>query len=176
MNTPNKKKARLNSDIRVPEVRLIGAEGEQLGIVTIEEAKSQAKLAGLDLVEISPTADPPVCQIMDYNKFLYKQQKKQAVAKKKQKQVQLKELKFRPGTDEGDLLIKLRKMDEFINEGNKVKISVRFRGREMAHRDLARALFDRIIQHCSSSAVVELMPKYEGRQTIMVIAPKKIQA
>lgn len=166
---------RLNNEIKVPEVRLIGAEGEQLGVVDIEEAKYKAKSSGLDLVEISPTASPPVCRIMDYNKFLYQQQKKQAIAKKKQKQVQVKELKFRPGTDEGDLMIKFKKLAEFIDNGNKVKITVRFRGREMTHRNLAKTLFDRIIAHVTETAIVELEPKYEGRQTIMILAPKKTQ-
>lgn len=155
------------------EVRLIDEDGEQLGIVATEEAKLRAKNSGLDLVEISPTASPPVCKIMDYNKFLYQQQKKQAAAKKKQKQVQLKELKFRPGTEEGDLQIKLRKLAEFLEEGNKVKITVRFRGREMAHRNLAKVLFDRISAHVEELAIIELAPKYEGRQTIMILAPKK---
>lgn len=110
---------------------------------------------------------------MDYNKFIYQQQKKQAEAKKKQKKIQLKELKFRPGTDEGDLLVKIRKLKEFLEEGNKVKITVRFRGREMAHRDLAKALFDRLSTEVEETAMVELAPKYEGRQIIMILAPKK---
>lgn len=125
------------------------------------------------MVEISPTAKPPVCRIMDYNKFIYQQQQKQKEAKKKQKKTQIKELKFRPGTEEGDLKVKIRKLNEFIDEGNKVKITVRFRGREMAHRELAKALFDRLASEVEEKATVELAPKYEGRQIIMVIAPKK---
>ncbi len=172
----------MNDNIRVPEVRLIGVDGEQLGIVSIEEAKSRASEADLDLVEISATAKPPVCRIMDYNKFLYQQQKKLALAKKKQKQSQLKELTFRPGTEEGDLKVKLRKVLEFIEDGDKVKITVRLRGREMAHKDLVRGLFERIEKHVEEVAVIELPPKYEDRQLassrkimqiIMVIAPKK---
>lgn len=169
----NKKRARLNSEIKVSEVRLIDADGEQCGIVSIEEAKSKAKDSGMDLVEISPSAVPPVCRIMDYNKFNYQQQKKQAEAKKKQKKVQIKELKFRPGTEEGDLQVKIRKLREFLEAGDKVKITVRFRGREMAHRDLTKVLFDRITHDVVDMGVVELAPKYEGRQVIMVLAPKK---
>ncbi len=163
-------------------MRLIDADGEQLGIVSIEEAKSKARDAGLDLVEISATAKPPVCRIMDYNKFLYQQQKKLALAKKKQKQAQLKELTFRPGTEEGDLKVKLRKMLEFIENGDKVKITVRLRGREMAHKNLVKGLFERIEKDTAEVAIVELPPKYEDRQLassrkimqiIMVLAPKK---
>jgi translation initiation factor IF-3 len=166
----------------VPEVRLIGADGEALGVLSTDEAKLKAKEAGLDLVEISPTAKPPVCKIMDYNKFLYQQQKKLALAKKKQKQVQVKELTFRPGTEEGDLKVKLRKMTEFLENGDKVKITVRLRGREVAHKDLVKGLFERIEKHVEEFAIVELPPKYEDRltasarkvmQIIMVLAPKK---
>lgn len=133
----------------------------------------QAKEQGLDLVEISPTASPPVCRIMDYNKFIYQQQKKLAIAKKKQKQVQIKELKFRPGTEEGDLNVKLKKLVGFIEDGDKVKISVRFRGREMAHKELSKSLFDRIVKLVEEIAVVESSPRYEGKQIIMMLAPKK---
>lgn len=164
----------MNNEIRASEVRLIDSEGEQLGVVSLDEAKLKAKESGLDLVEISPTAKPPVCRIMDYNKFQYQQQKKQAIAKKKQKLVQIKELKFRPGTDEGDLQVKLRKLVEFLTEGNKVKITVRFRGREMAHKELVKSLFDRIVHDAGELATVELAPKYEGRQIIMILAPKKV--
>lgn len=134
------------------------------------------------MVEISPTAKPPVCRIMDYNKFLYQQQKKIALARKKQKKVQVKEITFRPGTEEGDLKVKLRKITEFIEDGDKVKISVRLRGREMAHKDLVRGLFERIEKQLEEIAIVELPPKYEDRQLtparkimqiIMVVAPKK---
>jgi translation initiation factor IF-3 len=163
----------MNDEVRSPEVRLLDPDGGQLGVVSNQEAKRQALSFGLDLVEISPTADPPVCRIMDYGKFVYQEQKKSAVAKKKQKQVQLKELKFRPGTDEADLQVKFRKLKDFINEGDKVKITVRFRGREVAHQDLGLKLLGRVELFVAEFGVVEQSPKLEGRQMIMVIGPKK---
>lgn len=166
---------RLNNKIQAKEVRLIDSEGNQLGVVSLDDALEKSEAAGLDLVEISPMARPPVCRIMDYNKYLYQEQKKLALAKKKQKQVQVKELKFRVGTEEGDLKVKLRKLAEFIEDGDKVKISVRFKGREMAHKELAKTLFDRIINDFEETTSVESPPKYEGRQVMMVLAPKKKQ-
>ncbi|WP_115718725.1 translation initiation factor IF-3 [Gallaecimonas mangrovi] len=168
-----KPKHRINDLIRIPEVRLIGAEGEQLGVVKIQDALAQAETAQMDLVEISPNAEPPVCQIMDYGKFLYEKQKAQKEQKKKQKQIQVKEIKFRPGTDEGDYQVKLRNLVRFLEEGDKAKITLRFRGREMAHQELGRDLLERIKADLEELSVVESFPKMEGRQMVMVLAPKK---
>ncbi len=137
------------------------------------EAKQLAYEANLDLVEISPNADPPVCKIMDYGKYLFEQNKKQQAAKKKQKLIQVKEIKFRPGTEEGDYQVKLRSLIKFLNEGNKTKITIRFRGREMAHRELGMDLLKRIEQDLDELAAVEQFPKMEGRQMVMVMGPKK---
>ncbi|WP_199608647.1 translation initiation factor IF-3 [Flocculibacter collagenilyticus] len=166
---------RLNEEITdVKEVRLNGAEGEALGIVSISEAQAQADQAGLDLVEISPTANPPVCRIMDYGKFIYEKSKAQKEQKKKQKQIQVKEIKFRPGTDVGDYQVKLRNLRRFIEGGDKVKVTLRFRGREMAHQDLGIELLNRIKGDMEDIAVVEAFPnRVEGRQMIMVLAPNK---
>jgi len=152
---------------------LIGADGEQIGIVPLSEAKRIAYDAGLDLVEISPQADPPVCRIMDYGKFRFEQNKKLQAAKKKQKQIQVKEVKFRPGTGEGDYQIKLRNLVRFLEDGDKAKVTVRFRGREMAHRELGMELLKRVEKDLEEHAVVEQHPKMEGRQMVMVLAPKK---
>jgi len=152
---------------------LIGADGEQIGIVPLGEAKRIAYDAGLDLVEISPQADPPVCRIMDYGKFRFEQNKKLQAAKKKQKQIQVKEVKFRPGTGEGDYQIKLRNLVRFLEDGDKAKVTVRFRGREMAHRELGMELLKRVEKDLEEHAVVEQHPKMEGRQMVMVLAPKK---
>ncbi len=154
-------------------MRLIGADGEQIGIVPLGEAKRIAYDSGLDLVEISPQADPPVCRIMDYGKFRFEQNKKLQAAKKKQKQIQVKEVKFRPGTGEGDYQIKLRNLIRFLEDGDKAKVTVRFRGREMAHRELGMELLKRIEKDLEEHAVVEQHPKMEGRQMVMVLAPKK---
>ena len=137
------------------------------------EAKRIAYDAGLDLVEISPQADPPVCRIMDYGKFRFEQNKKLQAAKKKQKQIQVKEVKFRPGTGEGDYQIKLRNLVRFLEDGDKAKVTVRFRGREMAHRELGMELLKRVEKDLEEHAVVEQHPKMEGRQMVMVLAPKK---
>ena len=161
----------MNEQIRIPEVRLIDQEGEQVGIVPTDEARRTAEDAELDLVEISPTAKPPVCRIMDYGKFKFEQSKKAHEAKKKQKQIQLKEVKFRPGTDEGDYQVKLRNLEKFLNEGNKAKVTLRFRGREMAHKELGLELLKRVEQDLQDLAQVEQQPKLEGRQMIMVLAP-----
>ena len=166
---------RLNEEIRLPEVRLVGLEGEPMGVVTIAEALEISTAAGVDLVEISPNAEPPVCRLMDYGKFLYEKSKATKEQKKKQKQVQVKEMKFRPGTDDGDYQVKLRNLVRFLEEGNKAKITLRFRGREMAHQDLGFDLLNRIKADLEELAVVEAFPKMEGRQAVMVLAPKKKQ-
>ena len=158
----------------MPEVRLIGPNGEQVGIVAIAVANSQAEAAELDLVEIAPTAVPPVCRIMDYGKFKYREAKKQHEAKLKLKQIQVKEVKFRPGTDEGDYAIKMRNLRRFIEEdGDKGKVTLRFRGREITHQDIGMRMLERIRDELADVSVVEHMPKLEGRQMIMVLAPKK---
>ena len=157
----------------MPEIRLQGVEGEQLGIVSIRAALQMAEEAGVDLVEIAPTAKPPVCRIMDYGKFKYQEQKRAHEAKLKQKQVQVKEVKLRPGTDENDYQIKLRNMTRFLEEGDKVKVTLRFRGREMAHQEFGMRQLERIKADLEAVGAVEQMPKMEGRQMIMVIGPAK---
>jgi translation initiation factor IF-3 len=152
---------------------VIGAEGEQVGILTRDEALAKAQDAGLDLVEIQPNGDPPVCRIMDFGKFKFDAQKKAHAAKKKQKQVEIKELKFRPTTDVGDYTIKLRNLRRFLEEGDKVKITIRFRGLEMAHQELGRAMVDKISADIAEEAVIEQYPRMEGRLMVMMIAPKK---
>lgn len=155
-------------------VRLIDLEGEQVGVVSINEALIKAAEAGVDLVEISPNAEPPVCRIMDYGKFLYEKSKSAKEQKKKQKIIQVKEIKFRPGTDEGDYQVKLRNLIRFLEEGDKTKITLRFRGREMAHQQIGLDMLNRIKEDLTSLAVVESFPsRIEGRQMIMVLAPKK---
>jgi translation initiation factor IF-3 len=154
-------------------VRVTGADGEALGIISLDEAKQIAYAADLDLVEISPNADPPVCKVMNYGKYQFELNKKLAVAKKKQKQVHIKEIKFRPGTDEGDYQVKLRSLVKFLNDGDKTKITLRYRGREMAHREIGVDLLKRIEKDLEELAIVEQFPKMEGRQMIMVMAPKK---
>ena len=157
----------------MPEVRLIGEAGEQVGIVSIRTAMQMAEEAEIDLVEIAPLAQPPVCRIMDYGKFKYQEAKKAHEAKLKQKQVQVKEVKFRPGTDENDYQIKLRNMVRFLDEGDKVKVTLRFRGREMAHQEFGMRQLERIKADLEAEGQVEQMPKMEGRQMVMVIAPAK---
>ncbi|WP_435051318.1 translation initiation factor IF-3 [Actinobacillus suis] len=166
---------RLNDEIRgVKEVRLTDENGEQVGIVSIQDALARAEDAELDLVEISPNAEPPVCRIMNYGKFIYEKEKAAKEQKKKQKVVQIKEIKFRPGTDDGDYQIKLRSILRFLEDGDKVKITVRFRGREMAHQDIGLDVLERVKTDTAEVAVVESAPgKLEGRQAVMVIAPKK---
>ena len=166
-------RARINHQINIPEVRLIGADGEQVGIVSTREALRAAEESGLDLVEISPTAKPPVCRIMDYGKYLFEISKKQAEAKKKQKQIQVKELKFRPTTEEGDYQVKLRNLVRFLEHGDKVKITLRFRGREVAHQDLGMKILERLQQDTVEFSIVEQHAKREGRQLMMVLSPKK---
>lgn len=152
---------------------MIGVEGEQLGIVTSTAALQMAEEADVDLVEIAPTAQPPVCRLMDYGKFKYRESKKQHEAKLKQKQIQVKEVKFRPGTDEGDYLIKLRNLIRFLEEGDKCKITLRFRGREMAHQEIGLRLLKRVEADLLEHGTVEQFPKMEGRQMVMVLSPKK---
>ncbi|QJE17564.1 translation initiation factor IF-3 [Avibacterium paragallinarum] len=164
----------MNEEIRAKEVRLIDQDGEQAGIVSLQEALNKAEEVNLDLVEISPNAEPPVCRIMNYGKFLYEKGKAAKEQKKKQKVVQVKEIKFRPGTDEGDYQVKLRSILRFLEDGDKVKITVRFRGREMAHQDIGLNVLERVKQDTSEIAMIESAPgKLEGRQAVMVIAPKK---
>lgn len=167
------KPLRINNQITVRQVRLIGSEGEQLGVVRIEQAMETAQEAGMDLVEISPTGQPPVCRIMDFGKHQFQLNKKKAAAKKKQKQVQIKEMKYRPVIEEGDYLVKLRKISEFLVEGDKVKIAIRFRGREISHNDLGFKLAERLQTDLVEIAIVEQSPKFEGKQVIMVFGPKK---
>ena len=163
----------MNHEIRTPQIRLIGAAGEQVGVVRVIEALRMAEEAELDLVEISPTAEPPVCRIMDYGKYVYEQGKKRAAAKKKQKQVQIKEIKFRPGTEEGDYQVKLRNLVRFLEEGDKVKITLRFRGREISHQELGLKMLQRLQGDVGNFGVVEQTPRMEGRQMGMLVAPKK---
>jgi translation initiation factor IF-3 len=164
---------RINIEINAPEVRLIGANGEQVGIVPVAQALKMAEEAEVDLVEIAPLAKPPVCKLMDYGKFKYREAKKAHEAKLKQKQIHVKEVKFRPGTDEGDYKIKLRNLIKFLEEGDKAKVTLRYRGREMAHQEFGVRLIERVKQDLDPYAVVEQFPKMEGRQLIMVLAPKK---
>ncbi|MFZ2237585.1 MAG: translation initiation factor IF-3 [Dokdonella sp.] len=164
---------RRNSEIRVPRVRVIDAEGEQAGVLSRDEALAMAQEQGLDLVEIQPNADPPVCRIMDFGKFKFDAQKKASAAKKRQKQVEIKELKFRPTTDVGDYTIKMRNLRRFLEEGDKVKITIRFRGREMAHQELGDQMIKKIAADIVDEAVVEQYPRMEGRLMVMMIAPKK---
>ncbi len=152
-------------------MRLIDQNGEQVGIVPLAQARRMAEEAELDLVEISPNAKPPVCRIMDYGKFRFEQAKKQQEAKKKQKQIQVKEVKFRPGTDEGDYQVKLRNLIRFLSEGDKAKVTLRFRGREMAHQELGSQLLKRVEDDLAPYGSVEQRPRMEGRQMVMTIAP-----
>jgi translation initiation factor IF-3 len=156
-------------------VRLVGVEGEQLGIVAIRAALQMAEEAEVDLVEIAPTAQPPVCKMMDFGKFKYQEAKRAHEAKLKQKQVQVKEVKFRPGTDDNDYQIKLRNLTKFLQDGDKAKITLRFRGREMAHQEFGMRMLERIKADLTEVAQVEQFPKMEGRQLIMVLAPTKKQ-
>ena len=163
----------MNNRIRVSEIRLIGPEGENLGVSTPEEGMRIATEAGLDLVEISPNANPPVCKVMDFGKFKYEQQKRESEAKKKQKVIDVKEVKFRPNTDTHDYMVKLRNVQRFLEKGDKVKVTLRFRGREMAHQQLGRELLERVAEDVKDLGKVENMPKMEGRQMIMMIGPLK---
>ncbi len=167
------KKLAINEDIRARQVRLIDQEGTQLGIVPIEEARKTAETAGLDLVEIAADAEPVVCKIMDYGRHIFDAKKQKNAAKKKQKTIQVKEVKFRPGTEEGDYQVKLRNLIRFLEHGDKGKVTLRFRGREMAHQEIGMELIKRIEADLEPLAVVEQYAKMEGRQLTMVLAPKK---
>ncbi|MEX0384250.1 translation initiation factor IF-3 [Spiribacter sp. 388] len=163
----------MNEDIQVPRVRLIDENGEQVGIVETQEAVQRAGQASLDLVELDPNADPPVCRVMDFGKWKFEQAKKQQAAKKKQKQIQVKEVKFRPGTDVGDYEVKLRNLKKFLEEGDKVKVTLRFRGREMAHQELGAELLERVEQDLEDYATVDQRPRMEGRLMVMTMSPRK---
>jgi len=163
---------RVNERIRAPEIRLIGADGENVGVVTPARAMVLAEEAGLDLVEISPNATPPVCKIMDFGKFKYESQKRESEARKKQKIIEIKEIKFRPGTDTHDYDVKMRSVLKFLGEGDKVKVTLRFRGREMAHQQLGLELLNRVAADVDEVGKVENMPKLEGRQMVMMIGPR----
>ena len=169
------KRVRRNEEIEAVEVRVIDSNGEQKGVMGVAEAIELARDEALDLVEVAPTADPPVCRIMDFGKYLFEQNKKAQSARRKQKQVHVKEIKFRPGTDEGDYKVKLRKLVQFLEHGDKTKITLRFRGREMAHQELGANLLARVREDLEEYGVVEQMPQMEGRQMIMVMSPKKKQ-
>ncbi|MFN3566271.1 MAG: translation initiation factor IF-3 [Burkholderiaceae bacterium] len=164
---------RINREITAPEVRLVGVDGEPLGIVKLAEALRLAEEKDVDLVEIAPTAVPPVCRLMDYGKFKYQEQKKAHEARLKQKVIEVKEIKFRPATDDHDYQTKVRKLQEFLQEGDKAKVTMRFRGREMAHQELGLKLLERVRNDLEAISQVEAMPKLEGRQMVMVLAPKK---
>ncbi|MSQ80476.1 MAG: translation initiation factor IF-3 [Candidatus Methylopumilus sp.] len=167
------KEVRINGDIIAPEIRLIGVNGEALGIVTLAEAFAKAEEVDIDLVEIAPQALPPVCRLLDYGKFKYAESKKQHETRLKQKQVKIKEVKFRPGTDDGDYNIKIRNLIGFLTDGDKTKITLRFRGREITHQEYGLAILKRVEKDLIDYAVVEQFPKMEGRQMVMVLTPQK---
>ncbi|MGV6808447.1 MAG: translation initiation factor IF-3 [bacterium] len=164
---------RINEAIRSPKVRMININGDNVGVVSLSEAMQAASVAGTDLVEIVPNAKPPVVRVMDYGKYKFEESKKKAENKKKQKKTQLKEIKFRPTTDIGDYNVKVRKLREFLEEGDKTKVTIRFRGRELAHRDLGRDLLKRVETDLEDISTVEQYPKLEGRQMMMMLGPKK---
>ena len=164
---------RRNEEIDAREIRVIGSDGEQVGVLSREAALRLASESAMDLVEISPTAVPPVCRIMDFGKFLFEANKKAHAAKRKQKQIQVKEIKFRPGTDKGDYDIKMRNLIRFLEAGDKAKVTLRFRGREMAHQEIGVQLLQKVRQDLEAIGTVEQFPRMEGRQMVMVIAPKK---
>lgn len=169
---PSRDGPRVNDQIRIPNVRLIDETGENVGVVPTREALLRAEDVGLDLVEISPMADPPVCKILDYGKFKYEQQKRANEARKKQKIIEVKEIKMRPNIDQHDYEVKMRSIFKFLNEGDKVKVTMRFRGREMAHQELGLAVLDRVRDEVGELGKVEQTPKLEGRQMTMVMAPR----
>lgn len=172
-NIATKKETRRNGDIIAPQIRLIDQDGEQAGIMPIEQALELAGQQSMDLVEIAPNAEPPVCRIMDYGKYRFAQAKKGQAAKKKQKVTHVKEVKFRPGTEEADYQVKMRNVRRFLDAGDKVKITLRFRGREMAHQELGAQMLTRVQDDLADEVVVEQMPKMEGRQMTMMINSKK---
>jgi len=162
---------RVNHRIQAPEIRLIGPDGNNVGIVTPSRGIVLAEEAGLDLVEINPNANPPVCKVMDFGKFKYEQSKRESEARKKQKTIEVKEIKFRPGTDTHDYEVKMRSVRKFLENGDRVKVSLRFRGREMAHQNLGRQVLDRVAEDAREIGKVENLPKLEGRRMIMTIGP-----
>ncbi len=161
----------MNESIRADKIRVVGADGEMKGIMSVREALALAEEAGLDLVEISPNTDPPVCKILDYGKYKYEQQKKAAEARKKQKVIDLKEIKIRPGIEQHDYEVKMRAAKKFLEGGDKVKVTMRFRGREMAHLQIGRELLEKMQQELSPVSKVEYAPKLEGRQMVMILVP-----
>ncbi len=169
---PTRGGPRVNEEIRSPQVRLIDESGEMAGVMTAREAQQRAYSVGLDLLEISPNAEPPVVKILDYGKFKYEQQKKRNEAKKKQKVIEIKEIKVRPNIDENDYQVKMRAMKSFIEEGDKVKVTLRFRGREMAHQDIGVKVLERIRTEMDPTSKVEQMPRMENRQMVMVLSPR----
>jgi len=173
LNIAQDRDDRRNGEITAPRIRVIAEDGEQVGIMLTRDAIARAEENGMDLVEISPNAEPPVCKIMDYGKYLYQKDKAAQVAKKKQKVTQVKEIKFRPGTDIGDYQNKMRQMRGFLDEGDKIKVTLRFRGREMAHQELGQQLMERIRTDVDDIASVESFPRMEGRQAVMMLAPRR---
>jgi translation initiation factor IF-3 len=169
---PTRDGPRVNEEIRSPQIRLIDQDGEMLGVMSARDAMLRAYSVGLDLLEISPNADPPVCKILDYGKFKYEQQKKKNEAKKKQKIIEIKEVKVRPNIDENDYQVKVRAMKSFIDEGDKVKVTLRFRGREMAHQEIGVRVLERIRAEMDPTSKVEQMPRMENRQMVMVLSPR----
>ena len=167
------KRNRVNGEIRAERLRLIGEDGAQLGILSVDEALAEAEQRGFDVVEMSPNADPPVCRLMDYGKFQFQQSKKRQAARRRQQQTQIKEVKFRPGTDDGDYRVKLRNLRRFLDHGHKIKVTLWFRGREMAHQELGQKLLKRIEGDLEEEAKVEQFPKLEGRRLAMVMTPRK---
>ena len=170
--TPTREGPRVNEEIAVPSVRLVDEQGRMVGVVTRNEALTMADQAGLDLVEVAPGAEPPVCKILDYGKYKYEEQKKKNEARKKQKVIEVKEIKLRPGIDQHDYDVKMRSMVSFIEEGDKVKVTMRFRGREMVHQELGAQVLERVRTQFDAAAKVEQMPRLEGRQMVMVLAPR----
>ncbi len=170
--TPSRDGPRVNKDISSAQVRLIDQEGENVGVVATHDALERAEMAGMDLVEISPGADPPVCKILDYGRYKYEDQKKKNEARKKQKIIDVKEIKMRPNIDQHDYDVKLRSINRFIGEGDKVKVTLRFRGREMVHQELGLKVLNRVREQVDEIAKVEQFPKMEGRQMIMIVAPR----
>jgi len=171
-STPSREGPRVNEQIGVPEVRLIDENGDNIGVVSRDDALTRAAEAGLDLVEVSPGATPPVCKILDYGRFKYEDQKKKSEARKRQKTIDVKEIKMRPNIDQHDYEVKMRSIQRFLADGDKVKVTLRFRGREMAHQELGLKVLDRVRQELDEVAKVEQFPKLEGRQMIMVMAPR----
>jgi translation initiation factor IF-3 len=173
MSATDIKEPRINEQIRAPKIRVVGADGEMLGVITVREALDIAREAGLDLVEVSPNAEPPVCKVIDYGKYKYMQQKRANEARKKQKIIQVKEVKLRPATDTHDLEVKIKQITKFLEEGDKVKITMRFRGREMAHPELGLKVYDVIRDKMGDLMKVEYHPKLEGKQMTMIVSPAR---